>query len=94
MPNGSLLGADFGSIGQDKIVSFDGVVGEMKPGGFVVMTAPSDHPSMLIGAINPADGVSDLAVGDAVRIELRYYRTELGGDGAKRVFIVTRRVER
>lgn len=92
-PNVSMLGSEFGSVGQGSVVSFDGVVAEVKPDGFVVIREPSGHPPMLVGAINPASGVPDLKERDAVRVELRWYRVEVGDDYPKRVFIVTKRLE-
>lgn len=94
IPNTSMLGSQFGSIGQDKIVSFDGVVGEVKADGFVAIVAPPDHPPMLIGAINPEGNAPDLKVGDSVRVEVRWYRIEVGDGNPKKIFIVTKRIEK
>jgi len=71
----------FGSIGQgDKVASLEGVVGEVKQNGFVVIIiAPPGRPPMAIGAIHPADGTSGLKEEESVRIEARWYRKEVGG---------------
>lgn len=93
-PNTSLLGPSFGSVGQDGVVSFDGVVAEVKPNGFVVVKEPSNHPPMLVGAINPEGGVAGLVVGDSVRIEVRLYKAELEEVNQKKIFVVTKRLEK
>lgn len=90
-PNKALIGNEFGSVGRGDTRWSKMNVREIKPGGFVTLSFGRDNSGGYTGAINPIDGVPDLAVGDWVRVEKRMY-VDSERASPEEIWIITKRL--
>lgn len=90
--NASAVGSAFGSAGKDDVRWFKMIVEEIKPGGFVAVRFGKGDFGGYYGAINPIDGVPDLAVGDWVRVEDRLYVASDDDSEPKTIRLITKRL--